>query len=166
MKPVIQRIGQCGVSQAGRGRRSGEDGATMVEFALILPMLLLILMGIIEFGWMFTQAMEVRHSAREGARMAAVNYDGENTSGPDQTTVIRDEMCRRMSTDDPSTVDIRLVDNTKSKVGEYGIVAVERSHQTLSNFFPFFPSTLSTEVEFRLERPASWSATVGVKPCP
>ncbi len=138
----------------------------MVEFALILPVLLLVLMGIIEFGWVFTQAMDVRHAAREGARIAAVNYDGDNTADSAQTTVMRDEICRRMSTKDPSTVDIRLVDNAKSKVGDYGIVTVDRSHSTLSNFFPWFPSTLSTEVEFRLERPATWSATDGATSCP
>lgn len=147
-------------------QRSAERGATMVEFALILPMLLLVLMGIIEFGWVFTQAMEVRHAAREGARIAAVNFDGDNTAGTDQTEVIRDEICRRMSDDDPSAIDLRLVDNTKSYVGAYGVVAVDRSHQTLSNFFPWFPSTLSTEVEFRLERAATWSATVGSTTCP
>lgn len=138
----------------------------MVEFAFILPILLVVLMGIVEFGWAFTQTMEVRHAAREGARLAAVNYDGENTSDVAQTTAIRTEICRRMSSNDPSTVELRLVDATQTHAGAYAIVDVDRSHRTLSNFFPWFPTTLSTDVEFRIERPATWSATAGSQTCP
>ncbi|MDH3294942.1 MAG: pilus assembly protein [Acidimicrobiia bacterium] len=138
----------------------------MVEFALILPALLIILMGIVEFGWAFTQTMEVRHAAREGARIAAVNYDGVNTTAADQTTVIRTEICRRMTSDDPTTVNLTLVNPALSHAGAYGRVVVVRSHQTLSNFFPWFPSSLSSDIEFRIERPVTWSHTVGPVGCP
>lgn len=51
-----------------------ERGAAMVEFALLLPLLLLVLFGLIDMGRMFlTQAM-VTNGAREGARMAALGY--------------------------------------------------------------------------------------------
>ncbi len=146
--------------------RSDEAGATMVEFALILPFLLVVLMGIVEFGWAFGQTMEVRHAAREGARIAAVNYDGEHTADADQTTVIRTEICRRMTSNDPTTVEVSLVDASKSYAGAYAVVSLVRSHQTLSNFFPSFPSTLSTDIEFRIERPATWSPSVGAVSCP
>ncbi len=49
-----------------------ERGAVAVEFALILPVLLLILFGIIEFGLVWSQTQVFQGAAREGARCAAV----------------------------------------------------------------------------------------------
>jgi len=45
----------------------------MVELALILPILVLILCGILDFGWILGNQLLASHSAREGARYAAVN---------------------------------------------------------------------------------------------
>jgi Flp pilus assembly protein TadG len=44
----------------------------MVEMALILPVLLLIVLAILEFGRAFSTKQSVTHAAREGARVAAV----------------------------------------------------------------------------------------------
>ena len=56
-----------------RANRS-ERGAAAVEMAIVLPLLLLLIAGIIDFGrLMFTQA-EVTNAAREGARMVSLNY--------------------------------------------------------------------------------------------
>lgn len=47
-------------------------GQSLVEFALALPVLLLVLFGITEFGRAFQAYLTVNHIAREGARLAAV----------------------------------------------------------------------------------------------
>jgi Flp pilus assembly protein TadG len=49
-----------------------ERGAAAAEFGLILPVLLLILFGIIEFGRMWNVRQTLTDAAREGARVAAV----------------------------------------------------------------------------------------------
>lgn len=52
---------------------SGADrGATAVEFALLLPLLLLIVMGIIDFGRMLNAQETLTQAAREGARLVAL----------------------------------------------------------------------------------------------
>lgn len=56
-----------------RKKCSGEDGQAMVEFALILPIFLLILCGIIDFGWLFYNQLSLNNACREGARYAVVN---------------------------------------------------------------------------------------------
>jgi Flp pilus assembly protein TadG len=56
---------------AGRARR-GERGAAAVEFALVVPFLLLILFGIISYGFMLSFRQSVSQAAAEGARAAAV----------------------------------------------------------------------------------------------
>ncbi|MBI4321026.1 MAG: pilus assembly protein [Chloroflexi bacterium] len=58
--------------------RRNEKGQDMVEFALVAPILLLLVMGIIDFGRVFNAYLVTTHGAREGARYAAVGYsDGE-----------------------------------------------------------------------------------------
>ncbi|MFZ5754762.1 MAG: TadE/TadG family type IV pilus assembly protein [Bacillota bacterium] len=49
-----------------------EKGQALVEMALILPLLLLLVFGIIEFGRIFSAGLVVNHGAREGARLGAV----------------------------------------------------------------------------------------------
>jgi Flp pilus assembly protein TadG len=54
-----------------RSRRSERArGAAVVEFAVVLPLLLTILFGIIEYGWVFMVRQTLQTSAREGARIA------------------------------------------------------------------------------------------------
>ena len=69
----------------GKRKRHGEErGATLVEFALIMPLLLILVLGVVEFGYLFAQFNEVRHAAREGARYAAVSnpadYNGDSSA--------------------------------------------------------------------------------------
>ena len=53
------------------GRR--QEGQAMVEFALVLPVLLLIVMGIIQFGILFNNYVTRTDAVRAGARQAAVS---------------------------------------------------------------------------------------------
>ena len=55
--------------------RKHEQGQALVETAITLPLLLLLLMGIMEFGWYFYNQMSVENGSREGARFAIVNKD-------------------------------------------------------------------------------------------
>ena len=54
-------------------RNKNEHGQAMVEFAVILPVLLLILFAILQFGVVFNNYIQVTAAAREGARKAAVS---------------------------------------------------------------------------------------------
>lgn len=54
-------------------RTSRDRGASLVEFAIVMPLLLLLLMGIVEFGWALAQHIDVRHKARETLRLAIVD---------------------------------------------------------------------------------------------
>lgn len=58
-----------------RGRRGGrESGQALVEFALIAPLLLMIVFGIIFFGIGIKYWLDLNRLANEGARQAVVNY--------------------------------------------------------------------------------------------
>ena len=59
-------------SRARRSTWSDESGAELIEFALSLPMLLLLGFGIIDFGLLFQRYEVVTNAAREGARVAVL----------------------------------------------------------------------------------------------
>ena len=52
----------------------------MVEFALILPVLLLILVGIIEFGSIYSKVISMRQGVREAGRQGSVANFGSTRS--------------------------------------------------------------------------------------
>lgn len=55
-----------------RLRRKDDLGATALEFAILAPLLLAILVGLVEFGLMYQGNLAVTAAAREGARLLAV----------------------------------------------------------------------------------------------
>src|SRR4030067_3530359 len=81
MRAILHRL---------RGRpRKREDGQSLVEFALVIPIFLLVLFAIVDFGMAFHAWITVTNSAREGARIgsvhapsAAIEQRGRDTSDP------------------------------------------------------------------------------------
>lgn len=55
-----------------KDRLRSERGAELIEFALVVPMLLLIILGIADFGFMFQRYEVLTNAAREGARVAVL----------------------------------------------------------------------------------------------
>ncbi len=61
-----------------RGHRTERArGAAVVEFAVVLPLLLTILFGIIEYGWVFMVRQALQTAAREGTRIAILQTSEE-----------------------------------------------------------------------------------------
>ncbi len=52
--------------------RKNEDAQALVEFTLIFPILILLVLGMIEFGWLLNGKITLNSAAREGARVGAV----------------------------------------------------------------------------------------------
>ena len=59
----------------GRRRGEGDRGVTALEFALIVPLLLLLVFGIVEFGRAYQARLTVTHAAREAVRVLAITDD-------------------------------------------------------------------------------------------
>jgi len=60
-------------------RHRGEKGQSAVEFALVLPILIIILCGIIDFGWLYSCNIAATNAAREAARYCAVHFYDSST---------------------------------------------------------------------------------------
>ena len=52
--------------------RINARGVAAVEMAVVLPLLLLVTFGLMEYGWLFLKAQQVANAARQGARYAAL----------------------------------------------------------------------------------------------
>lgn len=61
-----------------------ESGAAAVEFALVATMLIMLLVGMLQFGLIFNYWVQAEHAAREGVRWASLR----NTGGGVRTQVI------------------------------------------------------------------------------
>lgn len=73
-----------------RNLRDQDAGASAVELALVLPILIVMLMGIIEFGRAWNRNQVITDAAREGTRRAVVR-DGEDKSIT-VTNVVQDRL--------------------------------------------------------------------------
>ena len=89
-RPAFQALNRnpCATARVVRGTR----GQSLVEFALVLPILMFIVFGIIDFGLGIRSYISLTNATREGARFAAVgNPAGSypaNCDGTTNTTVI------------------------------------------------------------------------------
>jgi Flp pilus assembly protein TadG len=66
--PLIRRL-RPGVRRHGRDQR----GAVVIEFALIVPLLLLIVFGVLDFGYMLNRTTIVSNASRDGVRTASLD---------------------------------------------------------------------------------------------
>lgn len=132
-------------------RREKEKGAALVEMAFLMPLLVMILFGIIEFGWTFSQFQDVRHGAREAARLAAVDTAADGTMAT--------KVCGLMEVSTGQTITFDLSGGTE--IGDIASVTVSAPLTELTNLFgAMLPNTLTSDVQFRLEQPATlWTGT-------
>jgi Flp pilus assembly protein TadG len=65
-----------------------EEGQAFVEFALVAPILLLVLFGIIQFGIAFMHSVALTDAVRAGARKAAVSRTASDPSGAASAAVL------------------------------------------------------------------------------
>jgi hypothetical protein len=59
-----------------------QRGQSLVEFALVMMPLFIILLGIIQFGFIFNSYVTITNASREGARMGTVYVCNEDSIGP------------------------------------------------------------------------------------
>ena len=126
-----------------------QKGAAAVEFALLLPALTLILVGIIIFGLIFNYYLEITHAAREGARWAALRQPFTEVQAqaqgaapgidPDKTTITMSANVPATGAtdedqDEPVTVTVR-----------YDIAEVRAMFGVFGDFLPVAISSSATQ---------------------
>jgi Flp pilus assembly protein TadG len=130
-----------------RGRVLDERGAALVELALVLPVLLILLLGTIDFGKALNYWIDETHLANEGARWAVVNKN-PNTSGSLQQWIKAQSDSKQLR--DNATVCINFTDTNND--GQTGVGdAVEMTVKYDYSWIPFIGNSIggvtSTQIE-------------------
>ena len=142
-----------------------QSGAALVEFALVLPLFLLLLLGMFDFGKAFNYWIDGTHLSHEGVRYAAV---GKN---PGPGTSLAESIRARADTDElqdggdsvagPMKVCVSFPAGT-SRVGDPVEVNVEFTYEFLGYVNAMAPdlttATVTNKSTMRLERPPTFSA--------
>lgn len=158
-------------------RLLGERGANLVEFAIVLPVLITIVFGIVEFGFAFNTYLELRSGSREGARLAAVNNECNTsasgcagTADAQRDALIADTRTRLTGLASSSDIGVDIIfpgeiaapDGTTENdddVGDDVAVCVYYQLDSVTGLFPFLNNKwLTSSAIMRIEQEATYSA--------
>ncbi len=140
-------------------RTTRRRGASIVEFALVVPIVLAVFIGILESAWLSRTYLSVANATREGARSAALGRSTstirtrvQNAAAP--LTVATGNITLQYSTDNGSTFvamgDTGSYNNAPN--ASMVRVTVAQPHQSLTRFFPFLNNrTITVRVTMRRE---------------
>ncbi len=113
----------------GRKKNGKRRAAAIVEFAVVLPLLLTILFGIIEYGWVFMVRQTLQTAAREGCRLAVLQtsvapYTNvltrvSNVMGPTGLSTYTVSMTHATVADPVEVVEISVPYNDVSLMGGF-----------------------------------------------
>jgi hypothetical protein len=120
-----------------RRRSRSEEGAAAAEFAIVLPLLIIMVFGIVEFGQAYFRMQGVQAAAREGARVGAVEPGSECA-----------QAAATMSGLDPETFTCTVV---QSCPGDRAIVEVLATETIEIPIVGTRTANLSARGEFRCE---------------
>ena len=118
-----------------------QSGASAIEFAFLLPVLLLFLFGIIEFSVLFYNKAMITNASREGAR-AGINYDWDGSEGWTDIGTVEDvveaylgNMLITFSSENP-TAETSVTDSTPLSHGSPRTERASPLHACRCTVFP------------------------------
>lgn len=135
-------------SSKRRGRHpapDNESGASMAEFALVLPLLIVILFSIVELGIAFNRAQAIEAAAREGARLASL----QSTTAADVQARVNAALAGiPITLNGPPTITPSVC---AGRPGDAVRVRVQANHQINIPLFGAPTVTLTGDAVFRCE---------------
>jgi Flp pilus assembly protein TadG len=158
-----------------------DQGQELVEFAIVLPFVVVIVLGILEFGAVWNLKQKVSNAAREGARIAASQSTADLTqSSPPSLSAVGDVVVNYLTNANVTTCTINSTPNatgqpltwTYSATGPgctAPVLKVERGYTTVLNgttivmtrvtlSYPYNWITFNSAIS--LLGSASWSSTI------
>jgi hypothetical protein len=138
------------MSQRRSDHRGGDErGAAALELALVLPILVLLVFGIIQFAITYNRAQGLHAAAREGARVASLPHITQSDIEDRVIAALEGVLA------DPGDVDITVSPGAgrpcNLRTGENVVVQVEYPHQIEIPLWGTEDLTLRGRGEFRCE---------------
>jgi Flp pilus assembly protein TadG len=125
-------------SGSDRGPRRSRRAAAVVETAFVLPLAMLLMMGIFEYGRFMMARHLIANSAREGARLASAGIEDYTT------TQIQDLVLERLSAIQLTDLSVAIyrTDGTGADLGAWTDAAFGQgiAVKVNANFHPIVPS--------------------------
>lgn len=162
-------------------RRASERGAALVEMALVLPILMMVLFGVVEFGATYNNYINLRDGVRNAARSASVGNFGTTdgcdlTGGTEASTNVRRLMCLTKEQTGLNEENLRIKVLTANAdftgAGTFAkndaiIICAQIPTQAMTGFLStaLTGKTLRTKVAMRIER-SDITATAGDEHAP
>jgi Flp pilus assembly protein TadG len=169
----VAESGAVSISRPRKRRpfRRGEEGASLVEFALVLPIFAVLLFGLIDFGLIFGGYIEMRSGVQAAARLASVDQyqytGGGNCSGTAANAATTSMACTVASdigslpgvTTSQLQIGIAFNPaNDGSADSDVIVCAKGPMHSTTGLTAPFINgNTVSTKSIIRIEKDADYS---------
>jgi Flp pilus assembly protein TadG len=147
-----------------------ERGTAVVEFALIAPLLFLVLFGVLEFGRILNAYNQVTQLAGQGARAAAVSFNPDGTAVGDSSGVaggacssagthsIQCQLSSYYAGNDSLSGVNACIPALPSGIGQPVTVHVTYRYNFITGLFGFAHITLSATQTERAEAPAGYTA--------
>ncbi|HEY6532018.1 MAG TPA: TadE/TadG family type IV pilus assembly protein [Acidimicrobiales bacterium] len=154
--------------RARGGRFHGDDGAVLVEFALVMPVLFLLLFGVIEFGINLNDYQAVRQAARDAARSAVVaDYGTGSCAPPVSATASQNSQavaCTAKAATGLTGVAVKVIftdqNGTAFTTDKVKVCVAVKARSMSGLLKPFLSNvTLKTSVEMRAEKQLALSTT-------
>lgn len=141
---------------SGPSRRLREPGGqTVVEFALVLPIVAALIVVLLQFGKIIYSYISLTHLANEGARYAAVNkFPGGQTS-------VSGFLCPKMGTDAASTaktVNVSFVAAASPPTAGDAVTVKLSENYKLIPYWGGATIGIDARASMRLEQPATFTA--------
>lgn len=132
-------------------RRRRTRGAVLVEFVLVLPFFLLLLLGAVDWGWYFVVRETTLNAVREGARIGSVQ-NTPSAAVPAAQTAVSNYLARTGFRAKTATVATNTVTVAGAPVTVIDVALVNYPAGSITGFTPTrVPTTLTARAVMRLE---------------
>jgi len=144
------------------GRFAGERGNALVEAAIVVPLMLLLVFGIIEWGVFLNRRIDLTQGVREAGRQGAVASFSGGLASCSAGSPTDQLVCLAKNRIGVSGVAVHVIAPTANAVGSPFAVCASYKTSSLTGLMkPLLPAYMRTETVMRLEQAPANGLTTG-----